>query len=397
MAVTVRNSSWGGSATTTSELLVGYITDKIRVLEPELQYARLGKMKNIPKGYDRLVFPQSNQIPVKINTSMVTVGGPGGAAGGGSVWGAGASIQGGAAATAPGFPVSSTEGVAAITEGTNPTSITWGATSYASGPAQYGLLVQVSDLLVQNSAIEVIDEATMQVRNALARLVDTIIQTVVNAGTNGVIYSGGKTSRSTLGAGDLLTQNDMVRAVKYLRSSNAAGLQPFSGEYYAAVIHPMAMGDLMQNTATGSWSDMGRYSNVDDLKSGKMSTFRGVRYLETAHQSYYNSTVPVLPTTLLGQDSFGWGYFQEPQAILTNSSDSNNPLNLYTSIGGKVALGVTRFEDQVGISVSLAWNPHSATSLLSLPLTGAGHSTLWLPYLPYSPSPERNRSPIATD
>lgn len=345
MAVTVRGSGWGGASNNTSELLVGAIQEEIKVLEPQLRYARLGTQRNAPKGFDRIVFPQTNQLPVKVNSSMQTTGGPAGAAGGGSVWGAGTSVLGGAAATAPGFPASSTEGVAAITEGTNPTSITWGATAYSSGPAQYGILVTVSDLLVQNSAVEVVQACTMQVRNALARMVDTVLQTVVNAGTNGVIYSGGKTSRTGIGAGDTITQADMVRAVKYLRSSNASGLQPFDGEYYVAVIHPQVMGDLMQNTNSGSWSDIGRYSNVDDMKSGRMSTFRGVRYLESAWQNYYASTVPVFPTTLLGQDSFGWGYFQEPQAILTATPDSQNALNLYNSIGGKVTLGVTRFED----------------------------------------------------
>lgn len=348
MAITVRNSSWGGASSNTSELLTAYISDQIRVLEPELRYARLGKKRDIPKGSDRLLFPQTNQLPVKINTSMQTTGGPAGAAGGGSVWGAGASIQGGAAATAPGFPVSSTEGVAAITEGTNPTAITWGATAYSSGPAQYGILVQVSDLLVHNSAIEVVDEATRQVRNALARQVDTVLQAVVNSGTNGVIYSGSKTSRTTIGAGDTITQSDMVRAVKYLRSANAAGLRPFEGQYYVAVIHPQVMGDLMSTTSAGSWIDVGRYTSVDELKAGKMGDFRGVRYLESAYQNYFNSTVAVFPTTVLGEDSFGWGYFQPPTPILVTTPDSNNQLNLYTSIGGKVTLGVTRFEDSVG-------------------------------------------------
>lgn len=348
MAVTVRNSGWGGASTNTSELLTGYITDEVKVLEPDLQYAKLGLRKDIPKGRDRLVFPQTNQLPVKINTSMVTVGGPGGAAGGGSVWGAGASIQGGAAATAPGFPVSSTEGVAAVTEGTNPTSVTWGATAYSSGPAQYGILVQVSDLLVQNSAIEVVQAATEKVRNSLARLVDTVIQTVVNAGTNGVIYSGGKTSRATLAAGDTITQSDVNRGLKMLRSANAAGLQPMEGGYYVGVIHPQVEMDLMTNTASGSFVDVGRYTSVEDLRMGKMGHFRGVRYLSTAYQNYFNSTVAVFPTTLLGLNSFGWGYFQEPTAILTTTPDSNNALNLYNSIGGKVTLGVTRFEDTPG-------------------------------------------------
>ncbi len=348
MAVTQRGTGWGGASNNTSELLVSFIQDEIRVLEPELQYARLGKKRDVPKGYDRLTFPQVNQVPVKINTSMLTLGGPGGAAGGGSVWGATGSIQGGATATAPGFPVSSTEGVAALVEGTNPTAITWGSTAYSSGPAQYGVLIQVTDLLVHDSAIEVVENASREVRNALARLVDTVIQTVVNAGTNGVIYSGGKTSRTGLGAGDLITQADMVKSVTMLRSANAAGLKPFSGGNYIAVIHPKTMGDLMSNTATGSWTDMARFTSVSDVLDGKINGFRGVKYLESAYQNYFNSTVPVLPTTVLGQDSFGWGYFQAPTPILVNSPDSNNPLNLYTSIGGKVTLGVTRFEDSIG-------------------------------------------------
>lgn len=348
MAITPRGTGWGGASNNTSELLVSYITDIVRVLEPDLQYAKLGMKKNIPKGFDRLSFPQPNQIPVKINTSMVTVGGPGGFAGGGSVWGATGSIQGGNTSTAPGFPVSSTEGVAAITEGTNPSAITWGATAYTSGPAQYGVLVQVTDLLVHNSAIEVVDNATNEVRNALARQVDVVLQMIVNAGTNGVVYSGGKTSRTTLAAGDLLTQSDMTRIVKALRSANAAGLQPYEGGDYIAVIHPQTMGDLMSNTASGSWSDMARYTSTDEILAGRMGSFRGVRYLETAFQNFYNSSVPVLPTTVLGKNSFGWGYFQEPTPILVTTPDSNNPLNLYFTIGGKVALGATRFEDSIG-------------------------------------------------
>lgn len=348
MPVTLRNSSWGGASSNTSELLISYITDRLRVLEPDMYYARLGWQRNAPKGYDRITFPQVNQVPVQINTSMVTVGGPGTAAGYGSVWGAGASIQGGQTATAPGFPVSSTEGVAAITEGTNPSAITWGATAYSSGPAQYGVLLQVSDLLVHNSAIEVVESVTEEVRAALARMVDTVIAAVVNSGTNGVIYAGGKTTRAGLGAGDTITQTDMNRAYKMLASANAAGLKPYAGKYYVAVVHPQVEADLMQNTGTGSFNDAGRYTSVDDLRAGALGDFKGIRYLRSAHQSYFNSTVNAFPTTVLGDRSFGWGYFQEPTTILTTTPDSNNALNLYSSIGGKVTLGVTRFEDSLG-------------------------------------------------
>lgn len=352
MAVTLRGTNWGGAGANSSELLVSYITDRIRALEPELQYARLGTRRDAPKGFDRILFPQVNQLPVKINvnvnSSVTSFGSFVGGGIGGSVYGAGASVIGDAG-VAPGAPVSSSAGVAAITEGTNPTAVTWGATSYGSGPFQFGILVQVSDLLVRDSAIEVVDACSEEVNKALARLVDTVVQTVVNAGTNGVIYAGGKTSRTGLGAGDVLTQTEMTKAVTWMRSANAAGVKPFDGSYYVAVIHPTVAGDLLSNSQTGAWQDMARYSSVDDVKAGKLGSFRGVRYLETAHQDYYNSTVNVFPTTLVGEQSFGWGYFQQPTPILVTDPDSNNPLNLFTSIGGKVTLGVTRFEDKPGV------------------------------------------------
>lgn len=347
MPATIRNSSWGGASNNQSELLVSYIEDEIKVLEPQLQYARLGKKRDAPKGFDRITFPQTNQLPVKINLGMTYTTGANSVLSG-SVWGAGASIQGGQASDASGYPVSSSIGVAPITEGTNPTAVTWGATAFSTGQNQFGILVQVSDLLVHSSAIEVVDGASRQVTNALARLVDTAIQNVVNSGVNGVIYAGGKTSRSGLAAGDLLTQTEMGRAYKMLASANAAGLQPFEGKYYVAVIHPQVEADLMANTGSGSWSDMGRYTSVDELLAGALGDFRGVRYLRSAWQNYYNSTVPVFPTTVLGDESFGWGFFQQPTPIIVSTPDSNNPLNLYTSIGGKVALGVTRFEDTPG-------------------------------------------------
>lgn len=352
MGVTLRGTNWGGSSANASELLVSYITERIRAMEPDLVYARLGWQKDVPKSYDRLLFPQVNQLPVKINvninSSVTSFGSFIGGGIGGSVYGAGASVSGDAA-IAPGSPVSSSAGVAAILEGTNPTAITWGSTSYGSGPFQFGILVQVSDLLVRDSAIEVVDACSEEVNKALARLVDTVIQTVVNAGTNGVIYAGGKTSRTGLAAGDVLTQTEMTKGVTWMRAANAAGVKPFEGSYYVAVIHPTVAGDLLSNSQTGAWQDMARYASVDDVKAGKLGSFRGVRYLETAHQDYYNSTVNVFPTTLLGDQSFGWGYFQQPTPILVTTPDSQNPLNLFTSIGGKVTLGVTRFEDKPGV------------------------------------------------
>ena len=48
MAITLRGSGWGGAGANTSELLVAYITERIRALEPMLQYAKLGTRRDAP-------------------------------------------------------------------------------------------------------------------------------------------------------------------------------------------------------------------------------------------------------------------------------------------------------------------------------------------------------------
>lgn len=293
MSVTVR-SNWS------AQLLINYVTTEIRTLEPELYFANVGVRKDVPKGSNVLAFPQTSQI--------------------------------------------ATTSVSSIGEGTNPTAITWGSTAYTASQTQQGLVIQVSDLLVQSSAIEVITAGVRQVKDAMLRSIDNLIQTTVNGGTN-VLYAGGKASRAALGSGDIMDVTLLVKGVRNLRTASNAGLKPFEGKYYVAVLDPNVETDLMLNSSTGSFIDVGRYTSVSDLREGKMHDFRGARVLTSANVQTFSSTVTVHPITLLGHESFGWGYFQPLTPEIVMDADSNNPLNVFQSIGAKATLGATRFEE----------------------------------------------------
>lgn len=266
-----------------------------------LQLTRLGVQKDVPKGSQTLAFPQTTRI--------------------------------------------STSSVSTITEGVDPTAVTWGSTAYTSGLSQYGLIVQVSDVLVRNSAIEVIDACVRQVKFALSRRLDNYLQTTVIGGTYGVLYGGGKSARADVAAGDIIDTVTYTKAIRNLAGINSAGLEPFEGNYYAVVMHPNQEFDLMSNTGPGGWLDIGRYGDYESLKAGKMGEFRGGRILRSANVQTISSTVTIYPAMFVGRESFGWGYFQPITPEITSTPDSNNPLMLYTSIGAKAAIGATRFED----------------------------------------------------
>lgn len=288
-------------AQSSANLLLNYITQEIKVLEPQLLFTKFGVQKDIPKGWNQLAFPQWNQV--------------------------------------------ATSSVSTISEGVNPATTTLGNTAYVVGVTQYGLLAQVSDILVRNSAVEVIDSAIEVVRNALVRQIDNSIQTTVQGGTNGHIYAGGKTARASLALGDTFTITEYTKAVRNLRQVNSAGLEPFDGGYYVCIAHPNTLYDLMQNTGVGSFLDIAKYSDPASLKSGHIGGFRGARVMETANSQTTSSTTTVFHNIFLGKNSFGWGYFQPVTPQLVTTADSNNGLFLYTSIGAKVGIGSVRFED----------------------------------------------------
>lgn len=292
--------------------LINYVTAEIKVLEPLLQFAKIGVRRDIPKGFDQLTFPQGNTIQT---TSVTTI--------------ASSSSR--------------------TTEGTNPPATTWGTTAYTSGYTQYGIVVQLSDILMRNSAFELVQSCLREVKSSLARQIDNYIQNVVNAGTN-VGYSGGKTSRVNLAAGDLISVPDYTYGINKLRvaasaTGIAAGLIPFMDGKYAVIMHPNIENDFMNNTGAGAWVDLSRYSQTDRLDTGHVNGFRGGVVMTSANVQTFASTVTVYPTTFVGFESFGWGYFQVPQPIIVTTPDNYNPLNVYASLGAKAAIAATRFEE----------------------------------------------------
>lgn len=292
--------------------LINYVTAEIKVLEPILQFAKIGVRRDIPKGFDQLTFPQGNTIQT---TSVTTI--------------ASSSSR--------------------TTEGTNPSVTTWGTTAYTSGYTQYGIIIQLSDILMRNSAFELMQSGIREVKASLARQLDNYIQNVVNAGTN-VGYAGGKTSRVSLASGDLIAVTDYTYGIKKLRTAASAtgvsaGLAPFVDGKYGVVMHPNVETDFMNNTGAGSWVDLSRYSQTDRLDTGKINGFRGGVVMTSANVQTFTSTTTVYPTTFIGFESFGWGYFQVPAPIIVTTPDSYNQLNLYTSIGAKASIAATRFEE----------------------------------------------------
>lgn len=160
------------------------------------------------------------------------------------------------------------------------------------------MVTQTSDLLIANSAIEVVDKVLEETKNALARQLDNFLQTTVNGSSNGVNYAGGRASRATLGASDVFDTTLYNRCIRDMRKSKgaggvAAGVKPFANGAYAVITHTSSAYDLRANTNSGAWADTARYSSPDSILKADLGHFNGGMVYESPNVQTYSSTVTV--------------------------------------------------------------------------------------------------------
>lgn len=245
-----------------------------------------------------------------------------------------------------------TSSVSTLTEGTPPTSIAFGVSTVERTPTQYGVNVELTDLVVLTSFFDLINSTLVEVGKVIARKIDSVIQTVVNAGDN-VIYPNNKNSRNDLADGDLIDVRLIIRAVQKLRANNAP---EFPGGGYACVMHPAVAHDLMSNPSTGQWLDIRKHAAPENIFTGEVGSVGGARVVQTSNVDTFSSNVTVYPTTLIGADAYRIAYWL-PGKVSTyvlppeSNLSVNNPLGQRGSVGAKVnmAVAITQQERLVRI------------------------------------------------
>lgn len=133
---------------------------------------------------------------------------------------------------------------------------------------------------------ETIDRLGDQARDTL----DAIARNALKAGLN-VQYAGGKTSRAALAATDVLTLNDVKKAVRTLKKNKAS---KFADGYYHAKVGPETAFDLM---ADPLFIDVSKYQDKRNVEAGEIGIWHGVKFFETnvpmtfAAETYLYNTV----------------------------------------------------------------------------------------------------------
>lgn len=119
--------------------------------------------------------------------------------------------------------------------------------------------------------------------------IDSVVQTVLRAGTNVIQRKAGTVTYVTTGTlttpvGTTMTATDgytstMARlAVVKLRTNKAV---PRKGSLYWAAIHPEVSYDLRSETGAAAWRDPHNYSAAGNIWAGEIGAYEGAFYVES--------------------------------------------------------------------------------------------------------------------
>ena len=190
----------------------------------------------------------------------------------------------------------------ALVEGITPDGQNYGVTAITATVSQYGGYITITDMLNLTAYDNQMQEIMKILASQAGQVSDKITRDILPAGTN-VMFADhgndGNDERSDLASDDVLTIEDIKKAVRLLKRVNA---RPIRGSF-VAIVHPDISYDLMQDS---EWIDANHYAGSQKIFEGEIGKMYGVRFVETTMAKIWKpSTLPIYGTLVLGENAYG--------------------------------------------------------------------------------------------
>lgn len=233
-------------------------------------------------------------------------------------------------------------------EGVPTTAVSMTATNVTGSTAQYDGAVSISDLLAYTSFGDVMKGAMERLAYNAGLSIDTVIRNSV--ATAGTIQGATGVFWSAVPATGVLSINEIKKAVRTLRRNDAMEVD---GGFFASVIHPDALYDLMVDSTTGGWIDSNKYdaATSEKLFKGEVGKLAGVRFLESSNGYVRGSSFAtgsavvasssIYVTSIFGSDAFGVTDLQSLKTFIKpfGSGGVSDPTDKVATAGWKTTFG----------------------------------------------------------
>lgn len=224
-----------------------------------------------------------------------------------------------------------------LVEGITPNGQNYGVSALTATIKQYGGYITTSDMLNLTAYDNNMREIMTLLGAQAGKVSDTITRDILASGTN-VMYADhgndGNDERSDLASDDVLTIEDIKKAVRLLKRVDA---ETINGTF-VAIVHPDVSYDLMQDS---EWIDANQYAGSGAIFNGEIGKMYGVRFVESTQAKIVKpSTLPIYLTLVLGANAYGvtsiGGGGIETIVKQLGSGGTADPLNQRATAGWKL-------------------------------------------------------------
>lgn len=224
-----------------------------------------------------------------------------------------------------------------LTEATNPSDVNMTSTIVSATVAEYGNWTKVGSLYETTSIdVGLREHVDVHAQNG-GETIDTLIKNELAGGGTEQVVNGLAVTAVT--ATDTIDGYEIRKANLTLKKNKA---MPFENGYFRSIIPVSVAQDLRGDS---EWLDAYRYTNTENIQDGLLGRLHGVEFFETNNEEVTadagSGNVDVYTTFVFGANAYGMvdiGTGSEPTIIYKrpDSSDTSNPLNMFSTVGWKV-------------------------------------------------------------
>lgn len=229
-----------------------------------------------------------------------------------------------------------------LTEGTAPTARAITMTNVSFSTAQYGDIVNITDVAKVKAPVDVVNIASERVSRVAQEVIDVISRDTVFLGGTAFFCAASHTTRATLDSSDKLIGSYLI---KLRATMKKAKVPTFPDNTYHLYVGPSMLYDLKSDTtATTGWLAPTVYTadGRTEAMSGEVGKLHGFRIMEVNNTPSFASTTTVGAAIATGPIK-GWGA-GELQTLLAYhvapGGDHNDVIAQIEAVGWKVNFGV---------------------------------------------------------
>lgn len=224
----------------------------------------------------------------------------------------------------------------ALTEATNPSDVDMSSTIVSATIAEYGKWTKVGSLYETTSIdVGLREHVDVHAQNG-GETLDTLIRNELDGGGTSQIVNS--LALTAVTATDTIDGFEVRKAVVTLKKNKA---MPFENGYFRSIVPVSVAQDLRGDS---EWLDAYRYTNTENIQNGLLGRLHGVEFFETNNEvvdaDAGSGNVDIYTTFIFGANAYGTvdiGTGTEPMIIYKrpDSSDTSNPLNMFSTVGWK--------------------------------------------------------------